>query len=287
MTFPQLLSLWREADRLGYAGASLYDLLAAPCLECWTALTALTALTSRLRPAPLVLAWDYRHPAVLAKMAATLDALSGGRLVLGVGAGGSRDDHEASGLPWRPLAERLARLEDGLRLMRFLWSGQEGEFVSRFYGRVRGPGEPRPAQAGGPPVLIGGHGRRLLLRTVARAADLCNVGFDLSPEEWAETKALLARYCQEEGRHPAALGLSHNATVLIGGNDAAVEAARERYRPRSASVILGTPERCIAQLQRYVELGVTWFFLLFPGLPEDRAGLRLFARAVLPAFGPA
>jgi alkanesulfonate monooxygenase SsuD/methylene tetrahydromethanopterin reductase-like flavin-dependent oxidoreductase (luciferase family) len=85
MAFPELLQIWREADELGYDGASLYDLLAAPCLECWTALTVLTARTARLRAVPLVLSQSYRHPGLLAKMAATLDLISEGRLVLGIG----------------------------------------------------------------------------------------------------------------------------------------------------------------------------------------------------------
>jgi len=114
MTYQYLLAIWKTADRLGYDGASLFDLLAAPCLECWTTLTLLTMATCHLRAIPMVLLHTYRHPAVLAKMAATLDRVSGGRLMLGLGAGGSQRDHEASGIPWLPLQERLVQLEDGI-----------------------------------------------------------------------------------------------------------------------------------------------------------------------------
>src|SRR5258708_31569954 len=107
---------------------------------------------------PMVVSHTCRHPAVLAKMAATLDIVSGGRLVLGLGAGGSQHDHEASGIPWRPLQERLEQLEDGIQLLRFLWSGQEGPFKSRSYGTVEGSGFPQPIQPGGPPLLVGGPG---------------------------------------------------------------------------------------------------------------------------------
>src|SRR5215467_9675171 len=130
MTYQHLLTIWQAADSLGYDGASLYDLLAAPCLECWTTLTMLTMATHRIRAIPMVLSYTYRHPAVLAKMAATLDVVSGGRLVLGLGAGGSRRDHEASGIPWQPLQERLRQLEEGIQLLRSLWSGQKGPFKS-------------------------------------------------------------------------------------------------------------------------------------------------------------
>src|SRR5260370_18645222 len=130
MTYQHLLAIWQAADGLGYDGASLYDLLAAPCLECWTTLTMLTMETRRICAIPMVLSHTYRHPAVLAKLAATLERVSGGRLALGLGAGGSQRDHEASGIPWRPLQERLAQLEEGVQLLPLLWSRQEGLFKS-------------------------------------------------------------------------------------------------------------------------------------------------------------
>src|SRR5207244_4832566 len=102
MTYQHLLGIWQAADSLGYEGASLYDLLAVPCLECWTTLTMLTMATRRLLAIPMVLSHTYRHPAVLAKMAATPDVVSGGRRVLGMGAGGSERDHQAAGVLWQP-----------------------------------------------------------------------------------------------------------------------------------------------------------------------------------------
>jgi alkanesulfonate monooxygenase SsuD/methylene tetrahydromethanopterin reductase-like flavin-dependent oxidoreductase (luciferase family) len=294
MTYQQLLTIWQAAESLGYDGASLYDLLAAPCLECWTSLTMLTMATHRIRAIPMVLSHTYRHPAVLAKMAATLDAVSGGRLVLGLGAGGSQHDHEAAGIPWQPLQERLERLEEGIQLLRFLWSGQEGPFKSRFYGTVQGSGFPRPTQPGGPPILVGGHGERYVLRTVARVADLCNIGFDLSPVQWQHYKETLERTAFEEGRTPAAIGLTHNATVILGMSEEMIQTKVERYalalglsaeavRQRLASALVGTPEQCVARLQAYVGLGIHSFFLVFPDLP-NLASLQLFAAAVLPAF---
>src|SRR5918994_267837 len=123
MSFSELLAVWREADRLGYDGASLYDLITAQALECWTTLTALTMATRRVRAIPLVLAAGYRHPALLAKMAATLDDISGGRLILGLGAGGGRDDHERSGLPWHRLAARVGRPGGGGGGIPHVWGG--------------------------------------------------------------------------------------------------------------------------------------------------------------------
>ena len=294
MTYQHLLAIWQVADSLGYDGASLYDLLAAPCLECWTTLTMLTMATRHLLAIPMVLSHTYRHPAVLAKMAATLDMVSGGRLVLGLGAGGSQRDHVASGIPWRPLQKRLEQLEEGIQLLRFLWSGQEGPFKSRSYGIVEGSGFPRPVQPGGPPILVGGHGERYVLRTVARVADLCNIGFDLSPVQWQHYKVTLERLAFEEGRTPDAIGLTHNATVILGSSTEMIQTRIERYalalglsaeavRQRLAHALVGTPEQCVAHLQAYVSLGIRSFFLIFPDLP-DLASLQLFAAAVLPAF---
>jgi alkanesulfonate monooxygenase SsuD/methylene tetrahydromethanopterin reductase-like flavin-dependent oxidoreductase (luciferase family) len=294
MTYQHLLAIWQAADSLGYDGASLYDLLAAPCLECWTTLTMLTMATRRILAIPMVLSHTYRRPAVLAKMAATLDVVSGGRLVLGLGAGGSQRDHEASGIPWLPLQERLAQLEEGIQLLRFLWSGQEGPFKSRSYGTVEGSGFPQPIQPGGPPVLVGGHGERYVLRTVARVADLCNIGFDLSLVQWQRYKETLERATYEEGRTPADIGLTHNATVILGTSVEMIRTQVERYalaqglsaktaKLRLAHALVGTPDQCVARLQAYVTLGIRSFFLVFPDLP-DLASLQLFAATVLPAF---
>ena len=112
-SFDELKRVWTTADRLGYHSATLYDLMNAPALECWTALSALAAATERIRLTPLVLANPYRPLALLAKMAATLDVISGGRLELGIGAGGGRGDHLASGYPFPSTRERVDMLEEG------------------------------------------------------------------------------------------------------------------------------------------------------------------------------
>jgi alkanesulfonate monooxygenase SsuD/methylene tetrahydromethanopterin reductase-like flavin-dependent oxidoreductase (luciferase family) len=291
--YAQLQAVWQEADRLGYDGASLYDLLGAPGPECWTALTALTATTRTLTAVPLVLANPYRHPALVAKMAATLDDLSGGRLVLGIGAGGAPGDAAAFGVPWDTTPARVAALVEAIQVMRLLWRGG-GSFAGRFYRLDGASGHPRPARAGGPPLLIGGHGERQVLRAVAGHADICNIGFDVSVEGWRRYRGLLAAYAREAGRDTATLALSHNATVLVGRDEADVErrlaawaAARDMTvdaaRERLASALVGTPDTIIGRLRALMSVGVAWVFLLFQDLP-DTADLRLFAEAVLPAF---
>ena len=115
-SYTDLRDVWREADRLGFYSATLYDLMNTPTLECWTTLSALASETSRIRLVPMVLANLYRHPAVLAKMAATLDVISNGRLELGIGAGGDEGDHAAFGLDFPDAPTRVAMLEESVDL---------------------------------------------------------------------------------------------------------------------------------------------------------------------------
>ena len=150
-TYPELETVWRESERLGYDGASLYDVLGDSGPECWTALTALTAVTHRLVAVPLVLANPYRHPAVVGKMAATLDALSGGRVILGLGAGGSAADAAAFGISWPPARDRIAALGEAVEVMRILWRGG-GSFGGRWYQLHDVPGYPGTGHPGHGPA---------------------------------------------------------------------------------------------------------------------------------------
>lgn len=285
----QVQAVWREADTLGYDGATLYDLL-GPGVECWTALTALVATCPRLTGIPIVLANPYRPPVLLAKMAATLDRLSGGRLVLGLGSGGAATDAQTHGVGWHGARSRAASLADTVQAMRALWSGSEryaGESI-RFEAGI----EPAPATRGGPPVLIGGRGRRHLLRTTAHVADLSNFGFDLTPEDYAPYRALLAQYCREAGRDPASLLFTHNATVLLAETPAAYEQALARWsadrgltvaegRTKLAAALAGPPDAVAERLVGYRRAGFAWVFLVFQDLPALEM-LRLFAREVAP-----
>lgn len=290
-TYCGLENIWRESERLGYDGASLYDVLGARGPECWTALTALTRATRKLVAVPLVLADPYRHPAVVAKMAATLQELSGGRVILGLGAGGSADDAAAFGVRWPSAGQRIAVLGESVELMRTLWRGG-GSFDGRWYQLRDAPGYCGAARTEGPPVLIGGHGPDLL-RTAARHGDLCNVGFDLSADDWRGLRRRLAGYAQEAGRPADSLGLAHNATVLLGSDEADVARqvsewadrrglTEDSARSRLRHSLLGTPSQICEQLRALEAAGVSWVFLLFDGLPTSLTGLRSFAETVMP-----
>lgn len=293
-SFEELKRVWIAADRLGYHSATLYDLLNAPALECWTALSALAAVTQRIRLTPLVLANPYRPPALLAKMAATLDVISGGRLELGIGAGGGRGDHMASGYPFPSTRERVEMLEEALALILRLWRGGAVSFQGRYYTVQGAAVEPGPVQRPRPPVLVGGHGERYILRAAARYADVCNVGFDMSLDEHRSKLNVLRAHSRDAGRDPREIEVSHNARVVIAATEDEYRelvrkladrsgAAVEEYRRSLDRAVAGTPERCVQRLREYVDAGITYFFLLFPD-PISAEDLALFAREVMPHF---
>ena len=292
--YETLKRIWKDADRLGYHSATLYDLLNVPTLECWTTLCALAAETSRIRLTPLVLANTYRHPAVFAKMASTLDVISGGRLEVGIGAGGGRTDHRAAGLAFPSTAQRVRMLEEAVEMMKRLWTEEEVTFEGRHYTLSGAKNDPTPVQKPHPPFLIGGHGERHLFRAVARHADICNVGFEMDLNEHRASLDALERHCVDVGREPSEIEVSHNTRVVIAGNEAdfdrlimqgaaAASVSADDYRASLSRAIAGTPDHCVEQIQRYVDSGITYFFLLFPD-PIPTEGLELFAKEVMPRF---
>ena len=292
--YAYLRRIFQAADALGYDGASLYDLLGIPTLECWTTLSALAAETERIRLIPMVLANLYRHPATLAKMAATLDVISDGRLTLGIGAGGGEGDHKAYGLPYPTTRERARMLGEAAQVIRLLWSSERVSFDGEYYRLDNALCDPAPVQQPNPPILIGGHGERFLLRVAAQHADITNMRADMSIAEHTAKRRVLDEHCRAVGRDPAAVSLSHNARVFIGKDEPAVDAmlaehaarhgiSPQRFKANLGNAIVGTPQQCIDQLRQYTDYGIRRFFLLFPE-PVSTADLELFANEVLPRF---
>lgn len=289
--YQELEEVWRESERLGYDGASLYDVLGIDGPECWTALTALTARTRKLVAVPLVLSNPYRHPAVVARMAATLHAVSPGRVMVGLGAGGSDADAAAFGVRWPSAARRIEALAEAAQVMRAVWGG--GSFSGRWYQLGDVPGSRDTARTADLPILIGGHGPRLL-RVAAQHADLCNVGFDLPAGEWRRLGPMLAARARQAGRMPGSPVLTHNATVLLGDDEAdfsrlvSAWASRrgmseETARRKLEHALAGTPRQVRARLKDLEAAGVGWVFLLFDDA-RDFTALRLFAAAVMPGL---
>jgi probable F420-dependent oxidoreductase len=268
--------------------------------ECWTTLSALAVRTSRIRLGTLVLAAGFRPPTLLAKMAATLDRLSGGRLDLGLGAGWNRTEFVENGLPFPRPTERLAMLEEALQVLDRLLTdaGTPASFRGRFFTADQAPVIPGPVQQPRPPLWVGGGGDRLL-GVVARAADGWNLCWAVTPEAYRERTAVLAAACRRAGRDPADVRRSLGLNTLI-GTDADDLVARWGHlvahtpagvldgvelRDWAASRLVGTPDEILAQLRGWEALGVEQVVASFSGLPfsvfEDEQ-LELAAELVLP-----
>jgi F420-dependent oxidoreductase-like protein len=285
----------RICDDLGFHAIHFIDhLLAIPdpagdILEAWTTMTACAALTRRVRVSANVLCNSFRSPALLAKMAATLDVVSGGRLELALGAGWHEPEYRAYGFPFERPGVRIDQLGEGVRLIKRLWTGDPVDFDGRHYRVAGGRCRPRPLQSPRPPIVIGGAGEKKMLRLVAEEADIwnCSAG---NYAKLAEKVAALRGHCDAIGRDPGSLELSLQDLVVIAPTDAALRAPLEDARARlsffgdvDAIATIGTPDRCIDTLRRKVAQGITYFVCLFTdgGQPGT---VRLFGERVLPAF---
>lgn len=182
-----------------------------PLLEGWTALSALARDTTTLRLGTSVLCNSYRHPAVLAKMAATLDVISEGRLDLGLGAGWFQREFEAYGIPFPPVGERVSALAESLEVIKSVWTEDYPTFAGRFYSIDGALCDPRPVQTPHPPLWVGGEGDRVQ-RIAARSAQGLNVRW-WSPDRVRERQSFLSQACEDAGRDPATLRLSLTALL--------------------------------------------------------------------------
>jgi F420-dependent oxidoreductase-like protein len=228
-TWDAMLDLWRAADEIelfesGWTFDHFYPIVgdsAGPCLEGWVTLTALAQATRRLRLGTLVTGAHYRHPAVLANMAATLDIVSGGRLELGIGAGWNQEESGAYGIELGSPRERSDRFAEACEVIVGLLSQDTTTFSGSYYQLTEARCEPKPVQQPHPPICIGGSGEKRTLRTAARFAQHWNfVGG--SVEQFTRAKDVLHQHCADIGRDPAAILLSSH---VIYTGDAAETAA--------------------------------------------------------------
>jgi F420-dependent oxidoreductase-like protein len=258
------------------------DAASMPLLECWTALSALARDTRRLRLGTSVLCHSYRAPSVLAKMAATLDVISGGRLDLGLGAGWFEQEYRAYGIPFPRIGERIDQLAEGVEIIRRMWTEPRPHYRGRHYAIDGAICDPLPVQRPHPPIWIGGEGDRVH-RLAAHAADGVNVRW-WGPERIAGRAAYLDAACREAGREPAALRRSVTALLVPDRDATRAAATRERFAgiPVEGHVA-GTPEQCVARIRAYVDAGVRHFLFSIPDVASSGA-LELVGRRILPAL---
>ncbi|MGI8551828.1 MAG: LLM class F420-dependent oxidoreductase, partial [Dehalococcoidia bacterium] len=218
--------------------------------EVWTVVTALAALVPRVRIGTLVCGNTYRHPAVLAKMAAEVDIVSGGRLTLGLGAGWQENEHAAYGIPFYTVGERLRRLDEACQVVRGLFTKEKTTFQGRYYQLQDAPLVPKPVQH--PlPLLIGGGGEKVTLRIAANYADEWNTWG--MPETLRHKMAILDRHCADIGRDPKTIRRSAQALLFLDADPAAVETARTSGR---MPLIAGNVDEVRQIVQEYADAGV-------------------------------
>jgi F420-dependent oxidoreductase-like protein len=253
-----------------------------PFLEGWTVLAGLAAVTSRIRLATLATAVGYRNPAHLAKIAASVDLISRGRLTLGIGAGFFEDEYRQYGweFPPRP-ATRIRQMEEAIQLILKMWTEPRTTFHGRYYRVEDAILEPKPVQKPRPPVMIAGAGEQLTLRAVARLADACNI-VDADVAEVRTKLAVLRGHCVAAGRDYDTIEKTHVRAWLLARNDAAVAAKRERLTARGPSRgFVGTVSEAIDLIGQYQAAGIE---LLINGDRNDVETRELFVSDVMPHF---
>lgn len=298
-TFADVANVAKEAERLGFTALWASDHLfwdahseQRNCLDAWTLITALAPMTARLRLGTLVTCNSYRLPGVLAKMAASVDHLSNGRLEFGIGAGWKEIEYRAYGIPFPSVPTRLAQLEEAAQVIRLLWTEERASFTGKHYRLENAFCAPKPVQR---PLKmwIGGAGEKKLLRLVAQHANGWNMIFGYSLSAVKQKLAALQRHCEAVGRDFTKLDKSLFIVACIVENEAEFNRRKADWEralgPRAAAIAqmaqqagtVGTAERVAETLRSYQELGFDYFIAMFP-YQQEREMLQRVAETVLP-----
>ncbi|MBM4257912.1 MAG: LLM class F420-dependent oxidoreductase [Deltaproteobacteria bacterium] len=300
ITVEELKDVWKEAEALGFDTLWVNDHLLASVgppegseLEAWTLLAAMATVTSKVKIGAMVSSNTFRHPAILAKMATTVDLLSNGRLILGIGSGWFEREHQAYGVVFPSVKDRSKALGESLEVITKLWTAEPtASFKGEYYTLVDAPFMPKPAQKPHPPIMIGGIGEKRTLPLVAKYAQMWNIP-NLAPDKIAEKGKVLADACKKVGRNCAEIEWSYLTPVYIKADPAAAQGLLENLAKlrntttdeARKSILVGNPAAIREQMQAYIDVGVTHFIINLrkPGL-FDREGVRLFAKEVMPHF---
>jgi F420-dependent oxidoreductase-like protein len=268
--------------------------------EAWSLMAAYAATTSRIKLGQMCTAMSYRNPAYLAKVAATTDIISGGRVQMGIGGGWYEHEWRAYGYGFPSAGVRLARLDEGVQIMRDAWRDGKVSFQGKHYQVDGAIVEPKPLQANGIPLWIAGGGEKVTLRIAAKYAQYTN--FTAEPDGFVHKSQLLADHCRDVGTDYDAIVRSANFNAVVGTSDGDVRERVERIRsrqsakanPEAVEAMLsnvtsqdsasGTPEQIVEKLQRMRDLGCEYAILYFPEAAYDRSGIELFEREVIPAL---
>lgn len=284
----ELREVWNFVDSHGWDFISVWDHFyeappldgSHPCFEAIAAMAVLAAETERVRIGCHVFCMNYRNPALLAKSIMTIDHISHGRVELGVGAGWHVQEHAAYGYPFDPPKERLDRLEEGVEVLRSLFTNERTTHSGRYYQMQDATLFPRPVQPR-IPIVVGGRGEKRTLRIAARHADGWNVPY-INVEEFERLNGVLDMWCEREGRDPAALDRSVNLHMLMGANAADAERITRERGAAGGGTLTGPPQRAIETLKRYQQAGAARISVAIRP-PVEWEALEAFVEEVIPA----
>lgn len=296
----EIEDMWRFLDRDSqFHSAWTFDHFVPPgpgqdpnanCFEGWSSLAALAAITTRVRLGCLVTGVTYREPAVLAKMAATVDHISNGRLEFGIGASWHEAEHKMYGIPFPPVRERQDRLEEALQVLRLLFDGDgKSNFSGKYYQLQDAVFLPKTVQRPHPPIMVGGGGEKRTLRAVARYADVMNV-FG-TPEVVRQKIQVLEQHCKDAGRDPAEIEKTISASIIVSENQGLIDrlagmfGAGQGLSADEAKKVLpiGSGAHVRAIVERYAEAGVTQIITMSQG-PWKREVYQRLNDEVVAAF---
>ncbi|MEV0111073.1 LLM class F420-dependent oxidoreductase [Nocardia sp. NPDC050799] len=269
--------------------------------EAWTLISAFAATTTRVRLGQMCTAISYRNPAYLAKVAATVDLISGGRTEMGIGGGWYEHEWRAYGYGFPAAGERLGRLDEGVQIFRQAWQTGTATLDGRYYQVDGAIVRPLPAQEGGLPLWIAGGGEKKTLRIAAKYAHYTNFAGN-NPDEFTHKSEILRAHCADVGTDFDAIVRSANFNVAIGATEAEVEQRKSEHAARIAPVLgaekarayvdnlnsggaaVGTPEQIVEKLSAVRDRGLGYAIFNFPEAAYDTSGIELFEREVLPAL---
>jgi alkanesulfonate monooxygenase SsuD/methylene tetrahydromethanopterin reductase-like flavin-dependent oxidoreductase (luciferase family) len=293
-SFDDVLHRARRCEELGIDSLWLYDHLYGPgmpdypSMEAWTLATALLARTERLRVGHMVLCNQFRHPVTLAKMATTLDQISGGRLTLGLGSGSIEDEHRRAGLPWGSFAERSAQLGETLQILHQAFADERIDFAGQHFTVSDMPIKPGPVQSPRPPIVVGGVGEKYTLPLVARYADVWNVP-TYALDQIEPKMSALQSICDDIGRDPNSIVMSIEAVIALAPDEESLPSVRSLAEKRFGGEgfglhhtnLIGTPPEMVDRLGALVELGFGQIVLFTHDRCSDQT-LELLASEVIP-----
>ena len=277
--FDHLGGLARSAESAGFELVTVMDHFyqitgigpeEEPMLEGYTTLAALARETSRVRLGTLVTGVTYRNPALVAKMVTTLDVISKGRAICGIGAAWNESEHIGYGFEFPPIRERMDRLDEALTILKLMFTQERPSFTGTHYRIDRALNNPRPLQPGGPKIMVGGGGEQRTLRLVARHADMSHWFGPLA--DIKRKSEILDRYCEEESRDPATITKTMGAPVVLVENEGQAKAVMERMPPeRRVMFQPATPDQAAEILQDFIAVGIQGFTFGNPTLrtPEE------------------